>query len=165
MKRNRLPRQRIMATPPSRRDILTYLLVGGGVVVGLEATAATVVGMLIHLKPSPSSPPVPLIAGHPGAVGTVSQPPNTGVAFRNPKDRSHNILVRLPDAKFVAYQQGCTHSGVLVDYDPATHMLVCPAHGAIFDPAQAGKVIAGPTTQPLAQLALRVEADGTITLV
>jgi Rieske Fe-S protein len=64
---------------------------------------------------------------------------------------------------FVAYEQRCTHTGVLVNYDPATHHLVCPAHGAVFDPAQQGKVLQGPAIQPLAQVAVHIQTDGTMT--
>jgi Rieske Fe-S protein len=52
---------------------------------------------------------------------------------------------------------------VLVAYDPQTHTLVCPAHGAIFDPAQGGRVLHGPATRPLPQVTIHVNSDGTIT--
>jgi len=63
----------------------------------------------------------------------------------------------------VAYEQACTHQAVTVHYDPATHTLVCPAHGSIFDPANGGKVLQGPATRPLPAVTVRVNVDGTIT--
>ncbi|MBE3561821.1 MAG: Rieske 2Fe-2S domain-containing protein, partial [Ktedonobacteraceae bacterium] len=58
-----------------------------------------------------------------------------------------------------------THENVNVNYDPGSHLLVCPAHGAIFDPANGGKVIQGPATRPVASVKLRVNADGSVSTV
>ncbi|HEU5370699.1 MAG TPA: Rieske 2Fe-2S domain-containing protein, partial [Ktedonobacterales bacterium] len=69
----------------------------------------------------------------------------------------------LPDGSFVAYEKACTHRGVYVAYDQASHRFVCPAHGAIFDPARKGAVVQGPATRALPQIALRVDANGAIT--
>jgi len=68
----------------------------------------------------------------------------------------------LPNGTLVAYERACTHVGVSVDYNSKTHMLVCPAHGAIFDPAHGGRVLQGPATRPLPQVPLRPGSDGTI---
>lgn len=91
--------------------------------------------------------------------------PNTSADFRNPADGNASILVHLPTNNFVAYEKACTHEGVPVYYDAGSHMLVCPAHGSIFDPANHGAVIQGPATKPIASVTIQVNANGTITAV
>src|SRR5262249_54545393 len=71
-------------------------------------------------------------------IGNTQQKANSAIDFTNPANDTPAILVRLPNNTFAAYDKACTHVGVLVNYDPATQMLVCPAHGAIFDPAKGG---------------------------
>jgi len=52
---------------------------------------------------------------------------------------------------------------VMVNYDPGSGHLVCPAHGAIFDPASSFSVLQGPATSPLPAVSIHVNSDGTIT--
>jgi serine/threonine protein kinase len=87
---------------------------------------------------------------------------NSARIFTNPKDGKLGLLVRLPNGTFVAYERACTHVGVAVEYNTKTHMLVCPAHGAIFDPAHGGRVVLGPATRPLPQVPVHAKSDGTI---
>ncbi|WP_069803462.1 protein kinase domain-containing protein [Thermogemmatispora onikobensis] len=98
-------------------------------------------------------------------IGTTALALNSAQAFTNPADGKQGLLVHLPGGSFAAYSRSCTHEGVAVNYDPATHLLVCPAHGAIFDPAKKGSVVQGPATTPLPQIMIRVNADGSITTV
>jgi thiosulfate dehydrogenase [quinone] large subunit len=63
----------------------------------------------------------------------------------------------------VAYEKACTQEGGVVQYDPGTHTLVCPAHGAVFDPANGGAVLQGPAVIALSQVMVRIHNDGTIT--
>ncbi len=103
-------------------------------------------------------------ATHTGKVlGTTSIAPNTALYIVNPADNKPSLLIHLPNGNFVAYERACTHEGVEVNYDPKTHTLVCPAHGAIFDPRNKASVLQGPAQTPLAPVAIRVNADGTIT--
>lgn len=96
-------------------------------------------------------------------VGATSIAANSAKGFNNPADGKPGLLIHLPNNSFVAYESACTHQGVPVNYDPATRMFICPAHGSIFDPAQGAKVIQGPATRPLTPVAIQVNADGTIT--
>ncbi len=96
-------------------------------------------------------------------IGSSNMMPNSSIDFKNPADNKASLLVRLPNGQFMAYEKACTHEQVSVHYDPATHTLVCPAHGSIFDPARLGAVLQGPATRPLVQVKIRVNADGTIT--
>ena len=88
---------------------------------------------------------------------------NSSMTIVNPADGKNSLLIHLPNGNFVAYESACTHVGVTVAYDPGTHTLVCPAHGAVFDPAKNAAVLQGPAQRPLKPVAIHVNADGTIT--
>lgn len=111
--------------------------------------------------PVPTAPPT---TGHTGTViGSTSMATNTATDFTNPVNGDASTLIRLPDNNFVAYETTCTHKRVPVYYDSGSHTLICPAHGAIFDPVQGGKAIQGPATRPLSAVTIHINADGTIT--
>ena len=149
------------STRISRRR--TTALLAGGLAVGIAGIGGIGLAQLLNAGKSTQTAQ----NGSPNGVGQTSQPPNSAVAFIDTKvpDHRQRLLIHLPNGNFVAYKQGCTHTGVLVNYDPKTKLLVCPAHGAIFDPAQGGKVIKGPATLPLPQVAIKISSSGTITLV
>ena len=132
--------------------------------------------------PSPAATDIPA-AGTPGAsvapssVATAAPPSGPVVAhvsqlasgravsFDDPLTGDPGVVIKLHDGKFVAYDTVCTHAGCTVDYDRSSGYLICPCHGAAFDPANAAAVIAGPTDQPLASLPIHVDtASGRITL-
>lgn len=118
--------------------------------------------------PKPTHPPhpTPTHPSHPGMViGSASIPANSSKNFTNPADGNGSILIHLPNGDFVACEQACTHEGVPVYYDGGTHQLICPAHGAIFDPAHGFSVVQGPAQTPLPRVSIHVNADGTITTV
>jgi thiosulfate dehydrogenase (quinone) large subunit len=90
----------------------------------------------------PADAPAPLPAGDPG------------------------IIVKLPDGTYAAYDARCTHEGCPVGWDAQDNVMVCPCHGAAFDPADHGAVLGGPTNTPLMELPISVDqAGGTISLV
>ncbi len=75
------------------------------------------------------------------------------------------LVVGLDDGSFAAFDALCTHAGCRVGWDPLTGTIVCPCHGAQFDAADHGAVLAGPTDIPLTELPLVVNVqDGTIAL-
>lgn len=88
---------------------------------------------------------------------------NSSMNFTNPTDQKDSVLMHLPTGVFTAFERGCTHEGVNVNYDKGTHTLICPAHGAIFN-ASTGAVIQGPATKPIPKVTVRVNGDGTITV-
>ncbi len=105
------------------------------------ATAGTPIGSLTHLRPD-----------HP-------------IGFIDPTTGDPSAVLLLPNGKVVAYDLTCTHAGCTVEYDPSSGLLICPCHGATFDPTHGARAIAGPTDQPLAGLSVHVDrATGQISL-
>jgi len=143
-----------------RRQVVALLLTGGGIAIGTGSLGLAILGIASKIELSLHHP----VASLTGAViGAITQVRNSATAFLNPRDGKQSLLVHLPDGAFAAYERACTHRGVLVNYDPATHCLVCPAHGAIFDPARGGRVVQGPATEALPQIAIHLNANGAIT--
>ncbi|GER90945.1 hypothetical protein KDW_51070 [Dictyobacter vulcani] len=141
--------------------ITAAVLAGGGFTVLQLVHNGTIQlpGMASASKPANTNP-----TG--GAVISTNKPAkNSARNFTNPLTHKESILLHLPDDTLVAYDRACTHEGVLVTYDPQTGKLVCPRHHAQFDPKHAGAVLKGPAERPLKQIAIHVNADGTITAV
>ena len=99
-------------------------------------------------------------------VAKVSQvSSNSAVNFTVPGSGDPGVLVRLPSGTFVAYDAVCTHAGCTVEYDPGSHLLICPCHGAEFDPAHSADVVVGPAQVPLTTVNVSVDnATGAITV-
>jgi nitrite reductase/ring-hydroxylating ferredoxin subunit len=51
-----------------------------------------------------------------------------------------------------AYSMICTHQGCTVTYSKSSKSLICPCHGAKYDPLNGAKVTAGPAPAPLAKV-------------
>ena len=66
------------------------------------------------------------------------------------------VLFRTKTGVF-AYSAICTHEGCTVSYKPASKHLVCPCHGATFDPANSAAVVSGPTRTPLSKVKVAVQ--------
>ncbi len=112
-------------------------------------------------QPTPTPTPPPQHSGT--VIGKTSQPTNSATSFTNPADGNDSMLVHLSGGSFVACERACTHAGVPVNYDPGSHMLACPAHGAVFDPSNGFSVQQGPANSPLPGVSISINADGTIT--
>lgn len=68
------------------------------------------------------------------------------------------MLLHLPDGRFVAYSQRCTHLSCAVYYQAERERLYCPCHEGVFDPAT-GEPIAGPPQRRLMQIRLRQDGE------
>jgi Rieske Fe-S protein len=142
-----------------RRDLLGWLIAGGGLAIGAGAGGIGLFGIAQKLRQLAALAP----SSANGSIGSTAQARNSARDFLNPRDGQASLLIRLPDGTFVAYEKACTHKGVYVEYDQMSHQLVCPAHGAIFDPAQRGQVLQGPAPRALPAVALKINTNGTIT--
>ena len=90
---------------------------------------------------------------------------NNSASFTIPANGDPGVLVHLSNGKFVAFDATCTHQGCPVNYDPSSQLLICPCHGAAFDPTQGAAVVQGPADTPLAPVAINVDnSTGAITL-
>ena len=68
------------------------------------------------------------------------------VAFDDPMTGDPGVLVKLGDGTIVAYDAVCTHAGCTVGYDRRSGFLLCPCHGATFDPQPTRRSSAGRQT-------------------
>lgn len=151
------------------------LAVGAVVIAALGGTIGAVVfgqsgPTNTDIAPSPTPDAGP--SGSPGGptgpvVGTVAALAGNGgsIPFQDPSTGDPAVLVRLASGKIVAFDAVCTHAGCTVEYDPGSRYLVCPCHGATFDPAHAAAVVGGPTDQPLLALPISIDnRTGAISL-
>jgi len=120
---------------------------------------------------SPAAPSAPPLTGL--AIARISDVDKVGARrFRVPASAPASlpagdpgVIVKLADGSYVAYDATCTHEGCRVGWDKTDNVLLCPCHGAAFDPSDHGAVLGGPTNQPLLELPIDVDHQaGTITL-
>ena len=178
-------------TREMRRSFLQGSLLGGGVVFGLGAVILAYRALFFSNDTSTSTQsqsssnnggtgngsdgtggattPTSATAQPGSSGGTIAQvksvSANSSTTFTIPSSGDPGILIHLNNGQFVAYDALCTHAGCQVDYDPSQQLIVCPCHGAEFDPAKAASVVAGPAPTPLSTVAISVDsATGAITL-
>ena len=77
-----------------------------------------------------------------------SLPPDQSLIYNDPS-LGPIILIHLDNGNFVAYSAICTHAGCQVQFDPSLKDIVCPCHGAVYDPYHNAQVIGGPAPYPL----------------
>ncbi len=72
------------------------------------------------------------------------------------KNGTPAVLFRTKNGLF-AYSAVCTHQGCTVQFNSASKNLQCGCHGAVFDPFNGAKVLAGPANSPLAKIKIATE--------
>lgn len=127
----------------------------------LGAGAVALVWLLAVLPRIRASTPAPSPTGT--RIGSIADIQTRGsLTFTDPESGDSAIALRLTNGNVVAFDSVCTHAGCVVNYDPSQRLLVCPCHGAAFDPARAAAVVAGPAPAPLAEVKVQVAQDGGI---
>ncbi|MEJ6574263.1 MAG: Rieske 2Fe-2S domain-containing protein [Actinomycetes bacterium] len=71
-------------------------------------------------------------------------------------DGSPAMLFRTKAGVF-AYSRICTHQGCSVTYDEKANLLICPCHGARFDPSNSGAAVSGPIKIPLPKINVAIK--------
>lgn len=160
---------------PTRREFLK------GAFAGIAATLGTALAVTLFSKggptsANPSQPAAPTATTGAGdvatapagstSIATASQVPvNSAVSFTLPSNGDPGVLVHLSNGDFAAFDATCTHAGCPVEYDPSSKLLLCPCHGAAFDPSQRAAVIQGPTDIPLTSVPIHMDSsNGAITV-
>lgn len=175
--------QTVQGPQQSRRNFLLGTATGGGAMLALVWLVA-----LLRLNPggnransiaqtqitptlgSPVASNTPTNASLPGEIAPInSVPVNSAFNFTLPSNNTFNgdpgILIHLNNGQFVAYDAVCPHAGCPVDYDPDSQNLICPCHGATFNPAKAAEIINGPAQVPLISVPIKVDQQkGVISL-
>ncbi len=173
-------------TMDSRRNFLWGLVAGGLGMLGL-----TFAGKVLHINPfggdDTSTSQLPATGGNtgsqttpapgsgtstsgtPGSSTAIAQenavPVNSAVNFTIPSNSDPGVLIHLNNGKFVCFDATCTHAGCPVSFDPGSSHLICPCHGAEFDPANGAAVVTGPTNTPLTSVPIHIDnSTGNITL-
>jgi thiosulfate dehydrogenase (quinone) large subunit len=121
-------------------------------------------------SPGPSGPSAPAAtagaasAARGGIANATTMPARSSVDFML-ANGDPGVVVKLADGKVVAYDATCTHEGCPVGYDAASGLLLCPCHGAAFDPAAEAVVVNGPARRPLASVPISIDpATGAVTV-
>ncbi|WP_132876858.1 ubiquinol-cytochrome c reductase iron-sulfur subunit [Tamaricihabitans halophyticus] len=74
-------------------------------------------------------------------------------------DGAEIIISRPSETEVVAFSATCTHQGCKVQPEEAE--LHCPCHGSAFD-KQTGAVRNGPATEPLPEVAVRIDGERVV---
>jgi thiosulfate dehydrogenase [quinone] large subunit len=138
------------------------LLVGGAsaLVDGLFSSVPVLASRKAVLSIGSTMPVVSKIGLFLGNVAALR--PNQALAYTDPNSGDPAVLIRLASSHLVSYDVVCPHQGCGVAYDPSRKLLVCPCHGAQFDPTQGAAPLSGPVSQALITLPIRVDAAGNV---
>ncbi len=88
-------------------------------------------------------------------------PVGSAVNFTAP-DGSPAVAVRTAQNTVAAFSAICTHQGCTVQYDPSAKVLICPCHGAAYDPANHAQVLQGPAPAPLQELKATISGGNIV---
>ncbi len=172
----------IRRSQENRRNFLWGLAVGGLGMLGITVAGRAVLShsfggddnvstvtqnpsSVSGTQPTPGAGTTTTVSGSTEIAKVSAVQPNSAVTFTIPSNGDPGVLVRLNNGKFMAFDATCTHAGCPVQYDPSSQHLLCPCHGAEFDPSNAASVVQGPTNTPLTSVPINVNnSTGAITL-
>ena len=131
----------------NRREVLKLAGVAGAGIV------ASFVG-----KAFKTSNPTPEAGS---AITTTAKFPVGSTMNFQAADGSPAVLFRTSAGVF-AYSAICTHQGCTVSYDSSQHLLICPCHGAAYDPTKSAAVVSGPAPTPLAPIKVAIKGNNIV---
>jgi thiosulfate dehydrogenase [quinone] large subunit len=112
---------------------------------------------------SPSASPSAVATPTGTRIGALADIQSRGsLTFQDPTSGDPAVAIALPGGSIVAFDAVCTHAGCQVGYDSGQRLLMCPCHGAEFDPSHGAAVVAGPAQTPLASITVQVGSDGEL---
>lgn len=124
--------------------------------IGALAVLASFAGRALPTAAAASSSAKSTSKGAKGQIIKLADLPTGGTFnFIHSTQGVPAILFRTKVGVF-AYSAICTHQGCTVNYDKSSKHLICPCHGAEFDPASGAKAVAGPTQTPLGKISVKV---------
>ncbi len=112
---------------------------------------------------NPANPSLPITSNPPpnSAAQPIANasniPPNQSMIYNDPSF-GPILLIHLDNGQFVAYSTICTHAGCQVQFNPSGKYIICPCHGAAFDPYHGAQVLGGPAPYPLQNIPIRYDA-------
>jgi thiosulfate dehydrogenase [quinone] large subunit len=131
----------------------------------LGLVGVSVIGLILLKTASTPTPPQPVpttyvqnAVTHSGQLlaNASNIPPNEALTFNDPA-LGPIALIHLDNGRFVAYSTICTHAGCQVQFDPSAKDLVCPCHGAVYDPYNNAQVLAGPAPYALQSIPIQFD--------
>jgi thiosulfate dehydrogenase [quinone] large subunit len=157
-------------TQRERRNFLRGVL--GLTVVSLSVLVLPRIASVFSPQPEASSttPNNPSSSSYPNIPGNPSAPTSRVIAnaANIPVDSSANyndpssgpiVLIHLDNGQFVAYSSICTHAGCQVQFNPSGKDIVCPCHGAVYDPYNNARVVGGPAPYPLQKIPIQYDSS------
>lgn len=145
-----------------RRNFLRNVL--GLVIITVPALLWAKVAFFSPSTQAPSYLTSPQSAGQKLLANGANIPAGESITLDDPT-LGPFLLIHLENNQFVAYSAICTHAGCQVQFDPGAQYITCPCHGAVYDPNNGARVLAGPAPFPLQQVPIRYDqATGSIYL-
>jgi len=124
--------------------------------IGVMAVLASFAGRALPKATAAKSSTKSTSKGSKGQIIKLANLPIGGTFnFTHSTQGVPSILFRTKVGVF-AYSAICTHQGCVVSYDSGSKNLICPCHGAVYDPANGAKVLGGPTNTPLGKIKVKV---------
>jgi thiosulfate dehydrogenase [quinone] large subunit len=153
---------------PDRRRLMLQL---GGAAVAVVWVLAILprtrsAGAVANPQSTPATAPgtTPAAGSTPTGtkIGSVADLQRQGyLNFRDPTTGDPAVAVNTADGVY-AFDAVCTHAGCQVNYDSSQRVLVCPCHGATFDPSNGAAVLSGPAPTPLPPIRVQESSDGNV---
>jgi thiosulfate dehydrogenase [quinone] large subunit len=151
-------------TDVARRRLLIQIGGAGVALVWVLALLPRTRGSIASIpNATPSGAPTPIASPTGTKIGALADLQSQGsLTFQDPTSGDPAVAVALSGGGIVAFDAVCTHAGCQVTYDSGQRLLVCPCHGAQFDPAHGAAVVAGPAPTPLPPIKVQVGSDGGV---